>query len=99
MTRAVLRCDASPAIGAGHLMRCITLAEALTDRGVAASLAVNAEALEMAKLPASISAIALDAGEQSDAQTLARKSGEAELFVIDHYELGADYERGLRPSG
>lgn len=35
---AVLRCDAGPAIGAGHLVRCVALAEGLRREGAAAAL-------------------------------------------------------------
>ena len=39
MTRVVIRCDASAAIGGGHLARCMALAQALKERGARIELA------------------------------------------------------------
>lgn len=44
MTLAVFRCDASPAIGAGHAARCLALADAFAEAGCEILFATNREA-------------------------------------------------------
>lgn len=44
MTLAVFRCDASPAIGAGHAARCLALADAFAEAGYEILFATNREA-------------------------------------------------------
>src|SRR5262249_56439759 len=42
--RVVIRADAGPQIGAGHLMRCLALAQALQDRGGRARFVMSVSA-------------------------------------------------------
>src|SRR5262245_9192375 len=96
---AVFRADASIALGAGHVMRCLTLANALRRSGwngafatASASLAavpVLREAdLEIIELPG--------APEGEPAALAARWPGGADLLVVDHYARDRDFERACR---
>lgn len=98
--RAIFRADASPAIGGGHVMRCLTLADALADRGWYCAFACGLGAAET--VPGLVASrhekrdLALD--EAADPMTLRRywPSG-ADLLIVDHYGLGAEYEASSRP--
>jgi UDP-2,4-diacetamido-2,4,6-trideoxy-beta-L-altropyranose hydrolase len=95
--RILFVADAGPEIGGGHVMRCLTLAEALRARGaettfltsppVAAILDVFADAAV-----ARVRTASLEAGE------LRRGGVPAKAFdalVIDHYRLDAEAHRAL----
>jgi UDP-2,4-diacetamido-2,4,6-trideoxy-beta-L-altropyranose hydrolase len=84
---AVFRADAGPEIGIGHVMRCLTLAETLRARGFDCALA-TAEAGIAAVPPARLAGIAV-------LPAAAKRPG-TDLLVVDHYGLGAGYERPAR---
>ena len=94
---AVFRVDASPAIGAGHVMRCLALAEALVERGWHCAFACRDETI------ATVSALA-DAGHAVETLQSLDDAGELEriwpagcdLLVVDHYGLDAGYESECR---
>jgi spore coat polysaccharide biosynthesis predicted glycosyltransferase SpsG/RimJ/RimL family protein N-acetyltransferase len=73
MTTLVLRADATPAIGVGHLSRCVALAEAARARGWDAALCgeVTAGGWLLGDLP------------------LVPDLCTADVVVVDHYALGA----------
>lgn len=96
MPTALFRTNASPDIGGGHVMRCLTLADALARHGWTCIFACNPAAAR------TVSALAhsghrvhsLNSDEDADAQATARVLDSAiDLLVIDHYGLGAAYER------
>jgi UDP-2,4-diacetamido-2,4,6-trideoxy-beta-L-altropyranose hydrolase len=105
VSRIVFRTDASPAIGTGHLARCLVLAEALRDRGAEVCFVSADEKgltekilapknLPLLKLPA--------AGHQAeDAENTSARLRDAGLqpdwLVVDHYRLGLKWEKSLRP--
>ena len=85
--RAVFRFDASPAMGAGHAYRCLTLAEALSRLGWHCHGIANREAV--ATVPAL---------QHSPAMTLASEDsvGAADWLIVDHYGLDAAWETPRR---
>lgn len=87
---AVFRADASPDIGGGHAMRCLALAKELEKSGWRCAFAVNDLAVDFVPWPAAPDrdiAVACDSGE------LQRHwPGGADLLVVDHYGLDAEFE-------
>lgn len=80
----VFRADASVAIGTGHVMRCLTLANSLTRHGAKVAFVCTPETLKVVpRLSASGYEIA---GETSG----------GDLLVLDHYGLGKTYEQEAR---
>jgi UDP-2,4-diacetamido-2,4,6-trideoxy-beta-L-altropyranose hydrolase len=107
--RVAIRADADVRTGSGHVMRCLSLADALRRQGadvtfitraLPAALAawVGERGHAVAALPAR-EPQALPAGpgdEIRDAgQTLALATG-ADWMVVDHYQLGAAWETAAR---
>ena len=96
--RILFVADAGAKIGGGHVMRCLTLAEALTIAGAACAFAATpaAAALLHAFGRAPIEVIplaeALSARELAEGAAEAAKSREAEIVVADHYGFGAQEE-------
>ena len=93
MSQAYFRFDAGPAIGGGHAMRALALADALRESGWSCTLACNSEALDI--IPAlNASGHAIEPVTQTDAVPMAAT---VDLFVVDHYGLDAVFERSCRP--
>jgi UDP-2,4-diacetamido-2,4,6-trideoxy-beta-L-altropyranose hydrolase len=101
--RVVIRADASPKMGSGHIMRCLALAGALRKRGalvsfVCSSLPDNLKNLigEHDFYVAEIQGELLDsaAGRTKDAErTVAAIDGEqVDWIIVDHYELNSEWE-------
>lgn len=86
--RAVFRFDASPMIGAGHAYRCLTLAEALSQRGWVCQAAVNPEAVTT--VPALKKDSVFTMSESTDIER------EVDWLIVDHFGLDADWEAHCR---
>ena len=102
----VFRVDASAAIGSGHLMRCLALADTLREHGAATLFITRAaeqpwrELLRqhghaVATFPSEHADAARDAAETR--AVLAGKNS-PDWLVVDHYSLGKEWETTLRAS-
>lgn len=108
--KVLIRADASIAIGSGHLMRCLTLADQLRNEGAEVVFVcrdtsdamfdlLQSRGYRFAKLPTTETNTIpqkLDAKETIEASKQLF-SAEIDWLVVDHYELDADWERMLRP--
>jgi UDP-2,4-diacetamido-2,4,6-trideoxy-beta-L-altropyranose hydrolase len=95
---ALFRCDASPAIGAGHVTRCLALAEELNDSGWRICFAVGPETIPT--LPAlaenGFEVRVLDGADHGPDALRAEVLGRADLLVVDHYQCDAAFEKACR---
>lgn len=101
MSRILVRCDASTAIGSGHVMRCLTLAEALAGHDVTFACAEIGESLAGRIVAAGHDLLPLPGprGGPQDLAALLPLLAAADGVVIDGYAFGADYRRTLRSIG
>ena len=92
--------DCGPRIGGGHVMRCLTLARALTVRGAACAFAATPETqavLEAFGAP-DIEVLPIAGELEQAAATVANwaSSWDADWVLLDHYFLDAAQEAALR---
>lgn len=102
--RIVIRADASVSIGTGHIMRCLTLAEVLRERGaevvfVCRELPGNCFGIIEEK---GFVVIRLEGAESfvaaQDAEQTAKAMGvRPDWLIVDHYAISDEWERRLRP--
>jgi len=101
----LLRADASVAIGTGHVMRCLALAQAVTDSGGRAVfvMAVSTPGIRAMLEGASCQVVMVTAtaGTAEDAQqTIAiAQEQQAGWIVVDGYPFNAEYQRALKSAG
>jgi UDP-2,4-diacetamido-2,4,6-trideoxy-beta-L-altropyranose hydrolase len=100
----LIRADASPAIGSGHAMRCLALAQAWQDTGGSAvfAMAESTPAIREKLLSESCEVISIPAVVGSeDAQIIAALAQErgVQWIVVDSYQFGVDYQRALKTAG
>ena len=102
------RVDANPALGIGHLVRCLTLADVLSREGSRACFLTRGLDPSLQGLVAARghACVPLDGGarqvsEDEDASECERKLAAAEWpwVVVDHYALGAAWERRVAAAG
>ena len=103
--RVLIRADASTDIGAGHVMRCVALAEILVARGANVSFICRelpghyCDWLEQRGFPVSrldYENTDLDA-DSAQCQAMLFRVGTPDWLVVDHYGLGVSWETALRP--
>ena len=93
----LFRCDASPTIGAGHVVRCLALARVMEARGWRVSFAVNEEAEQVIPALRGEACVGVPQAYSTDAGWLgARLESGVDLIVVDHYKLGASFEKAAR---
>lgn len=96
--RTAIRADASPGIGAGHVMRCLALARALGENGGHVRFVCR-------RMPATYRDMVRGAGHElveleGDAPEEAARALQGvpwDWLIVDHYGLDARWERALRP--
>jgi UDP-2,4-diacetamido-2,4,6-trideoxy-beta-L-altropyranose hydrolase len=101
----VLRCDASVAMGTGHVMRCVALAQAWQDAGgdavfvMAESTPATQERLDAEKCAVAILQAA--SGSLEDAEEVAKlaQSRSARWVVVDGYGFNHHYQQALKQQG
>lgn len=89
--RILFVADAGPAVGGGHVMRCLTLARALQDEGAACAFlatpvvaaVLNAFGADVARIPAA------DPPPSGLVARAAEAARDVDALVIDHYGLSA----------
>ncbi|NRQ42306.1 UDP-2,4-diacetamido-2,4,6-trideoxy-beta-L-altropyranose hydrolase [Rheinheimera sp. YQF-2] len=100
--KVLFRTDASVTLGSGHVMRCLTLAQALHKQGASCEFACRITAGHLADVIRSQGFTVLPLPdvfitETADATaTLAQLTQNYDLLIVDHYALAADYCRQLR---
>jgi UDP-2,4-diacetamido-2,4,6-trideoxy-beta-L-altropyranose hydrolase len=98
----IFRADAAPALGGGHVQRCLALAETLIEAGWRTGFAFRGETLKtvpaLAASPHRL--LPLEGAEKDEvAQLSANVGGRCDLLVVDHYGRGVDFEMAGRQLG
>src|SRR4051812_26065458 len=88
---AVFRCDASPGIGGGHVMRCLAFAETLALAGWSIGFVTRPDGLAAVPALAASGHAIIEAEGNGQAQIGDR----AALVVVDNYGLDATFEAAI----
>lgn len=83
--KVLIRTDASVEIGSGHVMRCLTVAEALEEKGCIISFM-------MKELPGNLIEFVREKGFE-----VVSHFRSVDLCIIDHYEIDEKWEQSIRP--
>jgi UDP-2,4-diacetamido-2,4,6-trideoxy-beta-L-altropyranose hydrolase len=95
-----IRADADSTIGAGHVMRCLALAQAATDLGINTLFIGRIEAALAARLhEEDFTVLQSPEGEEEDLKHFLEATSQCKAVVIDHYELCTSYQREVRRAG
>lgn len=85
MKKIIIRTDASVDIGSGHVMRCLTIAHNLKQEGCYVLFWMEPHAGNL-----------IDYVAQQGYKTIS-KAEQADLYIIDHYEVDMEWEQNIRP--
>lgn len=100
---ALIRVDASVELGTGHVMRCLTLADALRTSGMTVAFACQPLPGNLCDFIASkgyhVGRLAPGAGWRRDAEQTAATiaDGSCDWIIVDHYALDGRWETAMRP--
>jgi UDP-2,4-diacetamido-2,4,6-trideoxy-beta-L-altropyranose hydrolase len=97
--KLLFRVDGGSALGTGHVIRCLAAAAAFAARGARSLfLCRDLDGLPVEAISAAGHALLLMPVDAADAATTlqALRDFRAELVVVDHYGLGATWERSVR---
>jgi UDP-2,4-diacetamido-2,4,6-trideoxy-beta-L-altropyranose hydrolase len=101
----LIRADASVAIGTGHVMRCLALAQAWQDSGGRAVFAMAAAGPSIEERlraeSCEVFCISAQPGTAEDVRETIQCAQEqkADWVVVDGYQFGAEYQRSLKTAG
>ncbi|WP_336046886.1 UDP-2,4-diacetamido-2,4,6-trideoxy-beta-L-altropyranose hydrolase [Solibacillus ferritrahens] len=85
MMNIIIRTDASIEIGSGHVMRCLTIAKKLREKGCCVKF-------WMKPLVGNLIDYVMQEGFENLEEAMF-----ADMYIIDHYELGIEWEQNIRP--
>lgn len=91
-TRILFRCDAGRQLGGGHVMRCLTLAHALAERGASVTFACSAGTFKTVPTLAASSFPAITLDAPLEATEVVATGQRWDAMVIDHYQFEARHE-------
>ena len=98
--RILFFADAGASVGGGHVMRCLTLAQALTARGAVCGFVATPAAAGVLDVFADEGVARVAApGEGADAIAAAARGWSASAVVVDHYGFSQANETRLRAPG
>lgn len=100
MAVAVFRADAGITIGAGHVMRCLSLANALNNEGWECGFVCSDETLATVPVLGNSKhkTIVLEKNQiEAPLIVQAHWPDGVQLLIIDHYQLDIEYEAACRP--
>ncbi|HEX4180027.1 MAG TPA: UDP-2,4-diacetamido-2,4,6-trideoxy-beta-L-altropyranose hydrolase [Caulobacteraceae bacterium] len=98
--RVLFFADAGPTVGGGHVMRCLTLAQALRARGAACGFIATAAAGGVLDAFAGEGVERVGAsGDSAEAIAAAARRWLADAVVVDHYGFERGHEARLRAAG
>lgn len=99
--KVLIRADATPTMGTGHVMRCLAVAEALADQGdqVVFAAADITPALEHRLRTADFPLTRLPGPANSVDDLRATLAIDADAVFLDGYHFDGDYRAGLRKGG